>query len=62
VVVAIGTVWDLYWHQTHPMEVGTSMAALPPHQLIFAGFVIGLLGAGYGATTQLRRPIHVDTA
>src|SRR5229473_8393771 len=49
VVVAIGTVWDLYWHQTHPMEVGTSMAALPPHQMIFAGFVIGLIAAAYGA-------------
>ncbi len=62
VVVAIGTVWDLYWHQTHPMEVGTSMAALPPHQLIFAGFAIGLLGAGYVATTQLRGPVNVDSA
>jgi hypothetical protein len=48
VVVALATVWDLYWHQTRPMEVGTSMAMLPPHQAIFAGFVIGLIGAGYG--------------
>jgi hypothetical protein len=54
VVVAISTVWDLYWHQTHPMEVGVSMAALPPHQSIFGGFVIGLVGAVYGAASQLR--------
>lgn len=47
-VVASATVWDLYWHQTHPMEVGASMAALPPHQAILAGFLIGLLGAGFG--------------
>ncbi len=57
VVVAIGTVWDLYWHQTHPMEVGTSMAALPPHQMIFAGFVIGLIAAAYGAAMQTQRPV-----
>ncbi|MHB8688860.1 MAG: hypothetical protein ACYDB4_16950 [Candidatus Dormibacteraceae bacterium] len=55
VVVAIATVWDLYWHQTHPMEVGASMAALPPHQAILAGFLIGLVGAGYGAAA-LDRP------
>ena len=26
------------------------MAALPPHQAILAGFVIGLIGAAYGVT------------
>lgn len=62
VVVAIGTVWDLYWHQTHPMEVGVSMAALPPHQLIFTGFVLGLIGSVYGAATQLARPIASGNA
>lgn len=51
--VAAATIWDLAWHQTHPMEVRASMAALPPHQAIFAGFVIGLVGAVYGITTQL---------
>ncbi|HTE84733.1 MAG TPA: hypothetical protein VK821_08360 [Dehalococcoidia bacterium] len=55
VVVAVATVWDLYWHQTHPMEVGASMAALPPHQAILAGFLIGLIGAVYGAAA-LSRP------
>jgi len=54
VVVALATVWDLYWHQTHPMEVATSMAVLPPHQAIFAGFVIGLIGAGYGVIARIR--------
>ena len=29
VLVALATVWDLYWHQTHPMEVRASMASLP---------------------------------
>ena len=53
VVVAVATVWDLYWHQTHPMEVGASMAVLPPHQAILAGFLIGLAGAGYGAVAEL---------
>jgi hypothetical protein len=60
VIVALGTVWDLYWHQTHPMEVGTSMAALPPHQAIFAGFVVGLIAAGLGATMQLKRPRTIE--
>ena len=50
VVVALGTVWDLYWHQTHAMEAGVSMATLPPHQVIFAGFVLGLAGAVFGAS------------
>ncbi|HVC76492.1 MAG TPA: hypothetical protein VND96_08240 [Candidatus Micrarchaeaceae archaeon] len=54
VVVAVATVWDLYWHQTHPMEVGASMAVLPPHQAILAGFLIGLVGAGYGVVAELR--------
>ncbi len=56
VVVAIATVWDLYWHQTHPMEVGVSMAALPPHQAILAGFLIGLMGATYGVAAHSKRP------
>ena len=48
VVVALATVWDLYWHQTHPMEIRASMASLPPHQAILAGFLVGLAGAGFG--------------
>ena len=55
VVVAIATVWDLYWHQTHPMELRSSMAGLPPHQAILAGFLIGLVGAGWGAVTGINR-------
>jgi hypothetical protein len=55
VVVAIATVWDLYWHQTHPMEMRTSMAGLPPHQAILAGFLIGLVGAGWGAAVRITR-------
>ncbi len=55
VVVAIATVWDLYWHQTHPMELRTSMAGLPPHQAILAGFLIGLIGAGWGAVLGINR-------
>ena len=51
VVVAIATVWDLYWHQTHPMEIRASMAALPPHQAILAGFLIGLVGAAFGVVS-----------
>ena len=47
VVVAGASVWDLYWHQTRPMEMGASMnmMTLPPHQLILAGFVLGLIGS-----------------
>jgi hypothetical protein len=59
VVVAVATVWDLYWHQTHPLEVGASMAVLPPHQAIFAGFLIGLAGAGYGAVAELRETTEI---
>jgi hypothetical protein len=55
VVVAIATVWDLYWHQIHPMEVGASMAALPPHQAILAGFLLGLGGAVYGTAALGRQ-------
>jgi hypothetical protein len=64
VVVAIATVWDLYWHQTHPMEVGASMAALPPHQAILAGFLIGLIGAVYGtaALSRQRSSATIGTA
>ena len=54
VVVAAATVWDLYWHQTHPMEVGASMAALLPHQGILSGFLIGLVGAVYGAARLIK--------
>src|SRR6266446_4052085 len=54
VAVAIATVWDLYWHQTHPMELRTSMAGLPPHQAILAGFLIGLIGAGWGAALGIK--------
>ncbi len=53
VVVAIATVWDLHWHQTHVMEVRASMAGLPPHQAILAGFLIGLVGAGWGAAVGI---------
>ena len=51
VVVAVASVWDLYWHQTHPLETGASMniMMLPPHQLILAGFVLGLVGSSIGA-------------
>ena len=51
VLVAAASVWDLYWHQTHPLEMDASMnmMTLPPHQLILAGFVIGLVGSGIGA-------------
>ena len=59
VVVAVATVWDLYWHQTHPMEVGASMAVLPPHQAILAGFLIGLASAGYGAVAELRETTEI---
>ena len=56
VVVAVATVWDFYWHQTHPMEVRASMAAMPPHQAILAGFLIGLVGAASGAMALINRP------
>ena len=47
VVVAAAAVWDLYWHQGHPLEMGRSMnmMTLPPHQLIQAGFLVGLIGS-----------------
>lgn len=60
VVVAIATVWDLYWHQTHPMEIRASMAALPPHQAILAGFLIGLIGAGTGVAAGMRRLVATN--
>ncbi|HEV2035288.1 MAG TPA: hypothetical protein VGU71_14000 [Candidatus Dormibacteraeota bacterium] len=37
-------------------QVGASMAALPPHQAILAGFLIGLVGAVYGAAAPINRP------
>jgi hypothetical protein len=55
VVVVVATVWDLYWHQTHPMELRTSMAGLPPHQAILAGFLTGLVGAGWGVVVGINR-------
>jgi len=47
VVVAVASVWDLYWHQTHPMEsgAGMNMMTIPPHELMLAGFLIGLAGS-----------------
>lgn len=56
VVVAIASVWDLYWHQTHPMEMGasTNMMALPPHQAVLGGFVAGLLGSVAGLAGRKR--------
>ncbi len=47
VIVAFASIWDLYWHQMHPLEMGASMnmMAVPPHQLILAGFVLGAIGA-----------------
>jgi hypothetical protein len=56
VVVAVASVWDLYWHQTHPLEMGASMnmMALPPHQFILAGFVIGVIGSGVGIILSAR--------
>jgi hypothetical protein len=44
------------------MEVSVSMAALPPHQVIFARFLIGLAGAVYGAASQFRRTVMSDTS
>jgi len=53
--VAVASVWDLYWHQTHPLEMGASMnmMSLPPHQLILAGFTVGLIGS---LALLVRRP------
>lgn len=47
VVVAAASVWDLYWHQSHPLEMGAAMnmMTVPPHQLILAGFLVGLAGS-----------------
>lgn len=58
VVVAVASIWDLYWHQTHALEMGASMnmMALPPHQLILAGFVLGAIGALAGILLSGRRP------
>lgn len=56
VAVGVGTVWDLYWHQTQPLETGASMnmMALPPHQLILGGFVLGLIGSAVGMVLSAR--------
>jgi hypothetical protein len=58
VVAAVASIWDLYWHQTHPLEMGASMnmMALPPHQLILAGFVLGTIGSLAGILLSGRRP------
>jgi len=53
-VVAAGMLWDVYWHQTHAAEIRASMASLPPHQVMAAGFLIGLVGAAYGAALQVK--------
>ncbi len=47
VLVALGTVLDLQWHQQHPMasDMSMKMLELPGHQIILGGFVIGLVGA-----------------
>ena len=57
VVVAIASIWDLYWHQTHPLEMGASMnmMALPPHKLILAGFLLGAIGALAGVLRSGRQ-------
>jgi len=57
VLVAGASVWDLYWHKTHPLEMGVSMnmLTLPPHQLILAGFVLGLVGTMATLTISPRR-------
>jgi hypothetical protein len=56
VIVAIASLWDLYWHQTHPLEMGVSMNMLtiPPHQLILAGFLIGAAGSIVGVVLSTR--------
>ena len=58
VVVAIASVWDLIWHQTHPLEMGVSMnmMAVPPHQLILAGFVVGAIGSLAGILHSGKAP------
>lgn len=55
VIVSAGVVWDVYWHLNHPPEIHASMASLPPHQAIFAGFLIGLVGAAHGSVKARMR-------
>jgi len=64
VVVAVASVWDLYWHQTHPLEMGASMnmMSVPPHQLMLAGFVIGLIGSVTGAILSAPSPLSKEVA
>ena len=64
VVVAVASVWDLYGHQTHPAEMGASMnmMALPPHQLILAGFVLGFIGTSIGTLWSSHRRRHAPVA
>jgi len=63
VVVAAASVWDLYWHQTHPMELGASMnmMTLPPHQLILAGFIAGLIASAGVLVAKSRLPEPATT-
>src|SRR2546430_2285155 len=58
VVVAAASVWDLYWHQTHPLEMGASMnmMTLPPHQLIMLGFAAGLIASAATLVAMSRLP------
>lgn len=58
VMVAAASVWDLVWHQSHPLEMGASMnmMSLPPHQLILAGFVVGAVGSLAGVLFISQRP------
>lgn len=57
VVVAVGTLIDLYWHQNNPMtaEMRMNMLVLPGHQIILGGFLIGLLGSAAGLLWPARR-------
>ena len=59
VVVALASIWDLYWHQTHPLEMGVSMnmMTLPPHQLILTGFLIGASGSIVGVVQSSSRAL-----
>ena len=58
VMVAAASVWDLVWHQSHPLEMGASMnmMSLPPHQLILTGFVVGAVGTLAGVLLGSQRP------
>jgi hypothetical protein len=57
VLVAVGAVIDLYWHENNPMtaEMRMNMLVLPGHQIILGGFLIGLLGSAAGLVWPVRR-------